>query len=124
MALKFEMSNKTLAVWAFFVAFMALIIGASKFGIIRPSYSAMAVEGIIALLLTATLLIEGVAEGKLKLDFGTYVIIGTAISLLVYGFIAVGMALAGTTIPSVWDPAVGVLFVIGFGATIYEMFAK
>lgn len=120
MALKFEVSNKTLAAWTFFVAFLALMVAATKFGIVRPAYGAAAVEGGIALLLGVTLVIEGAFEGKIRRDFGTYVILGVATALVIYGLIAI----LGTVIPTIYDSGVGVLFAIGFGAVVYEMFKK
>ena len=114
------MGSKTLAAWALFIAFIALIIAASKFGIIKPGYGAAAVEGTVALLLGVTLVLEGAYEGKIKLDFGTYVILGVAAVLIIYGVASV----AGAVIPSAYDTAIGVLFAIGFGATIYEIQKK
>lgn len=118
--LKLEIGSKTLAAWSLFIAFMALIVTASKFGIIRPAYGAVIVEGAIALILAVTLILEGVYEGKLTLDFGTYTIVGVAVSLAIYGLAAIG----GIAIPAAYDAAVGVLFAIGFGATIYEVTKK
>lgn len=120
MAVKLEIGNKTLTVWALFVAFLALIVTATKFGIIRPGYGAAAVEGGIALLIAVTLFLEGLMEGKIKLDLGTYVIIGTAMALLIYGLVVI----MGQVIPAAYDTAIGVLFAIGFGAVVYEILKK
>lgn len=103
--MKFLIKNTTMAVWAVFVILLGLIMSIAQLGFM--TITSGIINGIVAILLGATLLTENIAKGA-KPDTGNIVILILGALMLLFGISAILVV----NIPQTLVGASGILYLI------------